>query len=261
MKYFETIIMSAVSVATVTFTTATAQAQDDRSYFLIEQTQTHPTKTGDYMGAWKTIVEHAKIHDYKYTTYVSQSGPLVSTATPLSSYADIDALMAERERIYGAAGKDFEKAIEDLNAATFHDMTLLVRHLPDISNPPSDEDMANINMFELATLQIHPGHGGKFVEIMGKYKDGLDKAGLLGSTKYNVYAGGIGSGGAYYLQSFGKDAVDLAQNDAKIDAMFADNKSMQDLFGEYLMINRPGGYAAANKFKMVKDMAYFPDKE
>lgn len=260
MKYFNTIIMSAVSAATLTFAAAPAAAQDQPGYFLIEQNETHPTKSEDYMKAWKTIVGHAKDQDYKFTTFVSRSGPRVSIATPLSSYADIDAMGAERDRVYEASGKSFEKAIESLNAATYSEKTFMVKHMPEISNPPSDADMETITMYEVSTIQIKPGKSSEFKEVLGKYKKGLEKADLLGVAKYNVYSGGVGTNGAYYFQSFANSAVDMAERNAKTDAMFADDEAMQDLFGEFLAINSSGGFSASDKWKMAKDLTYIPAK-
>ena len=258
MKNFNTLILSGImSLTFIAYSTPAYSADNDR-YMLVQQSNLHPTKSEDFKDAWKTVLKHAKKHEYKYTTYVSKSGPRVSMATEMSSYADIDAVMADRNRVYEAGGREFEQAIKGLDAATHSESSFVVKHLPKISNPPSGEEMQSISMFELSEINVEPGSSEKFMKIMGKYKAGLEKAGLAESSKYNIYAGGVGARASYYFQSFADDKLDMAQQDAKVDSMFKDSKAMQDLFADFQSIERPGSYSNSSDWNMSKEMAYWP---
>ena len=258
MKKINTIAMSGIMALTLIAYSAPAYADEDNTYMLIQQSDLHPTKSDDFTEAWKTVLKHAKKHNYKYTTYVSKSGPRISMATELSSYGDIDKVMADRKRVNDAAGREFERAVKALDAATYSESSFVVRSLPEISNPPTTEDMENVSIFEVSRINLKPGNSEMFMEIMGEYKEGLEKADLDGTVKYNIYAGGVGASGSYFFQSFADNDVDMAEQDTSVSAMFKENKTMQDLFAKYQTIAQAGDYSDSTKWTMAKDLAYWP---
>ena len=251
------LITSTILATSLALTGTTIFAQDAPSHMLIEHIDTHPGKMDDYKAGWKHVLEAAKEHDYPFVTYVSRSGPRISMATPISSYADIDNMLEHRNRVYTEGGSKFEKAIAKMDGASYSTSSFVIKPLPEISNPPSDEQLADISMFEVSAINIQPGKEDKFEDIMARYKARVDSEGLADSVFFNIYRGGVGANGDYFFQSFGNDKMDLAEDDAALDKMM-DNDEMKDLFGEFLSIARTGGYSDSTDWYMAKKLAYWP---
>ena len=260
MTKFHTLISTSILATSLAFTGTVVSAQDAPNHMLIEQIETHPGKMDDYKDGWKHVLEAAKAHDYPYVTYVSRSGPRISLATPIDSYADLDKMLEHRNRVYTEGGKKFEKAIAQMDGASYASSSFVIKPLPEISNSPSDEQMAEISMFEVSAVNIQPGKDDKFKDIMARYKARMEAEGLDDTVHYIIYAGGIGATGDYFFQSFGSDKIDMANDDAALDKMM-DNEDMKDLFAEFLTIARAGGYSDSTEWYMAKKLAYWPEKE
>ena len=179
MTYISKFITSSLLAGSLILSAATTWAQDAPSRFLIEETALHPGKAKKFTEGWKTVLKHADKHDYPYNTFVSRSGPRISVATPLSDYADLDNMIAERNRIFEAGGSDFADAIKNMDAASYSSSSFVAIHQPEISNGPMMDEMDNYNMFEISTASVQPGKADQFKAILTTYKNRLGEHGLL----------------------------------------------------------------------------------
>ena len=259
MTYISKIISSSLLAGSLLVGAATAVAQELPGKFYLEETVLHPSKSKAFTEGWKTVIKHADDHDYAFDTYVSRSGPRISIATPISSYGDIDRIIAERNRVYEAGGTEFADAIKAMDGATYSNSSFVATHHPEISNPPSPEDMANFTIFEISEAQVNPGKTDQFKAVLASYKNKLDENGLLDTVKYNVYTGGVGTEGQFFFQTFAKDRVEEAQNSAKINAIFKEDEGMGALFEEFLTIETAGANGGSEYWTMSDELSFDAD--
>ncbi len=206
----------------------------DPTMSMISVFELDPSQEKSFDDAWMTIKEVAEANDYPYSEFVGGHRNMRWIVTPISKFADVDAVFEARNAVDEAGGKKMEKALDAFNAALTDSHTFFVRYAPDLSYQ-TDADEGGPYM-EIDTFHIRYGKRDKAETLLKEYKALMEEKNSPYS--YSVSWDSLGTqGNSFTIVSYAQDAVAMAERDAAMNAMLDGDKKAEDIFSRFLKIS------------------------
>ncbi|MEM9619886.1 MAG: hypothetical protein AAF936_18175 [Pseudomonadota bacterium] len=220
--------------AAAAFTVTTGFAQDGPSMSMVTLLEVTPAKEQQFDSAWMTIKEIATENDYPYTEFVGGMRNERWIATPINSYADVDAVFAAREAVTEAGGKKYKKAIASFQDALMTSHTFFTQRDADLSYSPEGSEPGPF--MEIDSFQYQYGADEEMESILADYKALMESK--QSPYAYEVNWDGLGvEGNSITIISFAENAVAMAQANAAINEMLEGDEAAEALFARFLAIS------------------------
>jgi|GEM_PF-4347709 len=201
---------------------------------MISMFEVDPAQEKSFDDAWMTIKKTAEANDYPYSEFAGGHRNMRWIVTPISNFADVDAVMAARGAVNNAGGKKMEKALAEFYGAMVNSRTFFVRDAPALSYRAEGDEGGTY--MEIDTFHIRYGKRAEAEALLADYKALMEAKNSPYS--YNVSWEDIGTeGNAFTIVSFAKDAVDMAQRNAAMNAMLEGDEAAEDIFARFLSIS------------------------
>lgn len=224
----------------------------------VEWTSVDPAHEEAYQEAWKEIRDMAVEMGYRFPTQMAQFRNQYYWITPISSYADLDAMFANRQKVYDEGGENFANAVNTLNNFTLDRQTWVshynseLSYLPTGAVPSEDWGHMDINIYE-----VKYGHGEDAEKLMRDIKALYSDLDIR--SRYNVFESGIGErSNTLVVISYFKDPLDAAAAREATQAKLSASERWQDLFAQFRSHVRETEYLYASP---RRDLALIPTPE
>ncbi|WP_164118034.1 hypothetical protein [Sphingorhabdus sp. Alg239-R122] len=224
--------------------------------FMITEVELEPAKSAETVEHWKGMMKIAKEQGYAYPIWASSSANRITQVSPLENFSDLDKMFAARGEVYNGGGDAFKNHLRGYMSGIANLRSFMVRHNADASHM-IDGMTENFGAMAISEFKVAVGKVDEMENVLKDYKALFAKSGF--SHGYNVYQGALGvDGGTFYIINYGKDRLELAQQEAAENKLFEGNAAMGELFGKYLAIATPE-YFATEYTRSRPDLTYSPE--
>ena len=223
--------MVAMFAAGVTVNAEDAAAPPSLS--MISEIHVDPAQEEQFDAAWKTIRDTAAENDYPYPTYAMKSRNKRWLITPMSNFADVDAVMAARKAVSDAGGKNFSKAEKTFNSAMMSVHTFFTRRDVDLSYRM--DTMEGKSYIEVDTFYYKPGTKAEVKSLLAEYKEVMVE--VDSPHGYEINWDGPGTKGpSFTIVTAVESPLALAERDAAMNKIFESNDKMASIFERFLKV-------------------------
>ncbi len=227
------LVVGAIASACLAVGAAWAE-QHEPTMSMVSLFELDPSQEKSFDDAWMTIKETAEANDYPYSEFVGGHRNMRWIVTPISKFADVDAVFAARNAVDEAGGRKMEKALKAFNAALVDSRTFFVRYAPDLSYR-TDADEGGPYM-EIDTFHIRYGKRDEAEALLKDYKALMEEKNSPYS--YSVSWDSIGTqGNAFTIVTYAKDAVAMAQRHAAENALVEGDETAEEIFARFMEIS------------------------
>ena len=170
-----------------------------------------PAKEKQFDAAWADIKAIAEANEYPFTEMAGGWRNMRWIVTPLTKFADVDAVMAARMAVDEAGGKKFDKALAKFEGALTDAHTFFTHYDADLSYT-AEGDQGGMYM-KIDSFFYEFGKREEMTEILADMKALI--AAKNSPYSYQVNWDGIGSpGNSFTVITYAANPVAMAERDA-----------------------------------------------
>jgi|GEM_PF-1748417 len=214
------------------FLTNLAQAGEKKhdKMFVMNQISLSLEHYEPYKTQVKNAIKILKKKQFEHSYYASAvSGGKIFWFTPISKYADMDAIKANGKKMYQSLTDQEKEVLDSLDAGVLSEQSSIVKLSQEYSYQV--EGANDYHYFEGVTYRYKQGMKDKVKDMAKKFKAHYQAVGA--KQPYRFYWHGFGNESrSFTIVSYGKNKLHHAELDKELNQAFKDDKAMQKLQSE-----------------------------